>query len=353
MDKILVISNTSFSIEKFRTHYLKNILNKYNVLISTPQSKPANIGKIKFKSFKSNNIIFEFFKILKIIRDFNPKTIIVYSYKYQFIISIINILFKKEIVSLIAGKGSLFLKKNISVIIFRYIILKLIFVKSNKLIFINPTDKKFFTQVFSIKKKTYLIPTEGINYKNNKLIKNRKKTFLFFGRLIYEKGIYDYIKLAKEIKNKYPNKIFLIAGPSAQSTIGQTKFNKNILNIMSNNNCVKYIGYIKNYKKIFPKIDCLISPSHTEGAGTSVMEAMSSGLYIVAYTNNGHKYVLKNTKNYLCKKKSVSSLVLGVEKFLKMDPKKLNIIAKASRKRVMKTFSSKIISDKIIEILKD
>ena len=40
-------------------------------------------------------------------------------------------------------------------------------------------------------------------------------------------------------------------------------------------------------------MDCLISPSYSEGAGTSVMEAMMSGLFVIAYSNSGHNYVLK------------------------------------------------------------
>jgi glycosyltransferase involved in cell wall biosynthesis len=64
-------------------------------------------------------------------------------------------------------------------------------------------------------------------------------------------------------------------------------------------------------------MDCLISPSYTEGAGTSVMEAMISGLYVIAYKNHGHNYVLKNTKNYLCKENTVKELVKGYEYFKK------------------------------------
>ena len=64
-------------------------------------------------------------------------------------------------------------------------------------------------------------------------------------------------------------------------------------------------------------MDCLVSPSYTEGAGTSVMEAMMSGLYVIAYKNNGHNYLLKNTKNYLCKKNTVEELINGYDYFKK------------------------------------
>ena len=63
-------------------------------------------------------------------------------------------------------------------------------------------------------------------------------------------------------------------------------------------------------------MDCLISPSFSEGAGTSVMEAMVSGLHVITYNNSGHNYVLKNTKNHICKINSVEYLVQNIEKYM-------------------------------------
>ena len=61
----------------------------------------------------------------------------------------------------------------------------------------------------------------------------------------------------------------------------------------------------------------MVSPSYTEGAGTSILEAMMSGLYVIAYKNTGHNYILKNTKNYICKKNTVNELINGYEHFKK------------------------------------
>ena len=58
MKKILVISNTAFSVEKFREHYLSKI-NDYKFIIYTP-NKLANLKKkyknITLKKFTSQNI---------------------------------------------------------------------------------------------------------------------------------------------------------------------------------------------------------------------------------------------------------------------------------------------------------
>jgi hypothetical protein len=64
MKKILVISNTSFSIEKFRSHYLNKLSSKYHIKVLTPSKRPSNLSKkIIFKQIKNLNLYKYFFQI--------------------------------------------------------------------------------------------------------------------------------------------------------------------------------------------------------------------------------------------------------------------------------------------------
>ena len=56
MKKILVISNTAFSIEKFRLHYL-SLATKYTFEVYTPNIKVINYKKLKnINTFSFNNL---------------------------------------------------------------------------------------------------------------------------------------------------------------------------------------------------------------------------------------------------------------------------------------------------------
>ncbi len=356
MKKILVISNTAFSVEKFREHYLSKI-NDYKFIIYTP-NKLANLKKnyknITLKKFTSKNIFGDLQILYKLFKNSDIKDVVVYSNKYQFITCYLNKIFNLnlKITSVIAGRGSLplgnFLEKNIY-----KVIIKTIIAESKIVTCINPFDLNYFRK-FSIneKKKFFLIPTEGVEKINfNKKI-NQKKNFIFFGRLIIEKGILEYIEAAKIIKKKYPDVNFFIAGPTDQGVIGQSKFSISTLNIINENKkYVKYMGYIENYKKVFPKMDCLVSPSFSEGAGTSVMEAMLSGLFVVAYNNSGHKYVLNETPNKLVKYNNVNNLVKNIEKFIKLNNDQIKKFKTISYNKITSKFSSNVISYKFKEIL--
>ena len=163
----------------------------------------------------------------------------------------------------------------------------------------------------------------------------------------------DYIDAAKYIKKIHPNTNFYIAGPLKKDRIGQTfALPKNILNnIIQNKNIVKYIGYQKSYLNIFNKMDCLISPSLSEGAGTSVMEAMMSGIYVIAYKNSGHNYILKNTNNYLCKQNNYNEIMEGVEFFLNMNQKQIYKNKVLSYNKIKKNYTTELIVKNLKSIL--
>ncbi len=353
MKKLLVISNTSFSIERFRSHYLNQLSSDFKILVVSPQNKPKNLLRPSYKSLKTTYLLFEIFKIFKIIRSFKPEKILVYSFKYQLIISLINIFFKIELICLIAGKGSLFLNSGYIINLTRSFIVHSIFTLSDKIIFINPSDKTFFCNKYNIIRKSYLINTEGLKIIKLRKKKISKKNFIFFGRLIREKGIYEYVEVAEVIKKKYPYLNFYICGPIKKNEVGQSiMFTKNIKNYLHNNKkFVKYLGFQKDFKKVFTKMDCLISPSYSEGAGTSVMEAMMSGLYIIGYKNNGHNLILNKTNNYVCKKNNIKEIEKGIIFFLNSKKSfiKRNLIV--SYKKIKDNYSSQQIYREIRAII--
>ena len=218
---ILVISNTIFSITKFRLHYLSKLSKIYNLEIYTPdRAKLSNRKNLFFKKLGFNNFLSEFFIIRKILKK-DIDLFVIYSFKYQFYIFLINLFYKKRVVNVIAGKGSVFFLKNIFLRFVRDIFFKLFFKYSDNFVFINQEDAVFFKKKYLINKNIFTIPTEGIKIISRKQSKLNNKNFLFFSRLIKEKGIFEFIELAKKIHQKFYNTQFFIAGSFDKKIIGQ------------------------------------------------------------------------------------------------------------------------------------
>lgn len=88
---------------------------------------------------------------------------------------------------------------------------------ADKIIFLNSDDVKDLLHSHSIPVRHYEVlggiglklddyPYQPVNPRNN------ETNFLFIGRLLKEKGIFDFIEAAKIVKQRYPNTKFTVLG---------------------------------------------------------------------------------------------------------------------------------------------
>ena len=140
--------------------------------------------------------------------------------------------------------------------------------------------------------------TYGLNLKNFKPLKNKNKNknikllFIGFGKVEFErKGIDLLIKILDRIKEK--NIELTIIGEIDQKLFQKIRID------------VKFIGKVssdKKLNKIYNNNDILLFTSRQDNLPNVVMEAMSTGLPVIAFKIGGLKDLIKNNFNgYLCK----------------------------------------------------
>lgn len=96
------------------------------------------------------------------------------------------------------------------------------------------------------------------------------RSFLFFGRLIKQKGIYELIKAFSQFNRLYPNAKLFIGGDGPERDT--------IIDFIKKNNLEKviiYKGPINNKLKdqFYSLGECLVNPSYSEGFGLVYSEA--------------------------------------------------------------------------------
>jgi len=182
------------------------------------------------------------------------------------------------------------------------------------------TDKK-------IKIVSMGVYTKEYNYLKNKKelrAKNKikaNKVLLFIGRLTEKKGVAYLIKTMPEIikKDKGIELLILGDGPFKQNLMKLTKD----LNLTKN---IRFLGYIVGNKKneYLSLSDMLIVPSivaksgDTEGLPVVIMEALASGLPIIATDVGGIKdAVITNKNGFLIKQKNSKEIIDNVNELLK------------------------------------
>lgn len=119
-----------------------------------------------------------------------------------------------------------------------------------------------------------------------------QKVILCVGELLPNKNQKMAIHMMRQIVDKYPDARLLLAGNGPN----QQALEKEINDIgLQENVCM--LGYVTNLQDYYHISDILVSCSKREGLPLNVVEAMLSGVCVVASKNRGHIELVEDGKN--------------------------------------------------------
>ncbi len=113
-------------------------------------------------------------------------------------------------------------------------------------------------------------------------LKTKKYQGSFLGRLTPSKGIFDLVKIWKLITLKFPDyRLAIIGGGNPEI---RKKLEKEVHKAGLKNQ-INILGFLKNDESfsIIKKSDFFIFPSHEEGFGIAIAEAMACGVPVIAW----------------------------------------------------------------------
>lgn len=211
--------------------------------------------------------------------------------------------------------------------------------KSNYLISISFALKTMIKNIFNIEtvKPLYI----GIDMEKFKL-SNREadvpKKILFIGNVIKSKGVLDLLQAYSQLKNKY-NVSLTICGN-----------NQELKQLEDEYSDVDFLGSVYNsdIPNIISNHDILILPSHREGLGLVLLEALSVGRPVLGSNVGGIPEVIKTGLNgYLFEPKNSLDLI---DKFELIYKKYKQFTPTALRESISSEFNIHVNSKKLLNI---
>jgi glycosyltransferase involved in cell wall biosynthesis len=175
--------------------------------------------------------------------------------------------------------------------------------------------------------------------------KNSEKYILYTGRLSYRKGLFDFIECGISVCSRYPDINFKLTGKGPL-------FDKleRIVHESGYKDRFEFLGYVEKSKliELYQNATIFVLPSHYEGLPTTLLEAMSCGLPVVATAVSGNLDVLESKKNgILVPIKSPEKMAEAVSSLL--DDENLRIrLGIAARKTIEERYTWDAISNKIL-----
>lgn len=185
------------------------------------------------------------------------------------------------------------------------------------------------------------------SFKPNPKIDREKFSILYTGRLVYRKGLVDFVKSAEHVIKKYPDASFILTGNGGL----RPALEKMIRNLGLENN-FSFLGFITQDEliKYSQKSTIYVLLSYYEGLPTTVLEAMACGMPVVATNIPGTNEVITDGKTgLLVPPRNPRAVADAIVKLLK-DEKLRKKMSEAGRLHIERVFSWDIIAENILEM---
>lgn len=356
--KVLLLSNTSFSIRKFRKELILTLKkNGYDVLISLPESnfeleKELNIQNLVIpyarrskNIFKDIQLIVQFYKLFK---EVNPDLILSFTIKPNIYGSFASKLSHHKQICTITGTGQSFLRKNWLFYGVK-LLYQLAFSSQKTVVFQNNDDRVFFHQNKMFHGNSIVLSGSGVNletfspkaYPSDKPLK-----FVFVGRIMHLKGFDLYLNAANYVSQKYDVQ-FYVVGEIEEKTY-EDKLNRAI-----KSGAIHYKGYQEDIRSILEDCHCLILPSLSgEGIPNSVLEANAMGRPCIVSDLYGCTEIIQHEVNGLIfKAGSLDDYITQIIHFIELDQQKRIEMGNNGRKIVEEHFSRTKVNEAYVHLI--
>jgi glycosyltransferase involved in cell wall biosynthesis len=234
--------------------------------------------------------------------------------------------------------------------------------KSYRCFFQNESDYNYFLKNKIVKKHNTIIlrgsgvDTTHFDISDEDVIKrnsNNQFNFILSARLLWSKGVKEYVQASALITKEYKNVNCWLAGFTNSDNKNSIKLS--LIQKWHKNKDIVFKESVDDIRIFLKKVNCFVLPSYyPEGTSRSLLEAASMKLPIITTNTPGCKdVVIKNVTGYLCKPKNYMDLYLKMKKILDDPLDKRLAMGEAGRSMIKSKFSDNVVNDIYIKTIND
>lgn len=360
--KVLISANSAWNLYNFRGTIISE-LNRagYEVVaVALPDQyveRLEGIGcrfvglKIDGGGLNPSNDIKLFKRYLNIISAELPCVFLGYTIKPNVYGSLAAKILGVPVINNISGLGSIFLRGGWLMYLGKFFY-RVGLYGSKRVFFQNKDDLDLFLKLGITRiEAADLIPGSGVNlmrYIVTPLPNKKVIRFLFFGRILWDKGVGEIVEAVRILKKRGFIFEMCFVGPldvDNPSAINQSKMAEWV-----REGLVNYLGQSDDVRCDISLADCVVLPSYREGTPRSLLEAAAMGRPIIASDAVGCRNVVDDgITGYLVRVKDSIDLASKMEKFLSLLQSERVIMGCQGRAKMEREYDEKIVVNKYID----
>ena len=242
----------------------------------------------------------------------------------------------------ISGLGTAFIDRRLLMRIVP-ILYRIALRRSATVFFQNPDDRALFLARKLVRsRQARLVPGSGIDLRHFEAAPSEHQpgsfTFLLMGRLLWQKGVAEYVEAARIVRGQSPDVRFQLVGfidAANRSAVGRGDVDR-----WAAEGIVEYVGETDDVRRYIAAADCVVLPSYREGLPRALLEGAAMARPLIATDVPGCRQIVEHGINgYLCSLGDARSLASAMLAMIGLDEEARSAMGAAGRCKVEAEFA--------------
>lgn len=365
---LIIISNTSWNLFNFRRPLMKRLHELgYEVIAVAPRDEYSE--QLMSEGFryielpmnnKGTNPVEDMGLALRMFRMFRaerPDVVLTYTPKPNIYGCIAGRFSGTPVLPNISGLGATFIRENLITRIIK-LLYRLALQHPKRVFFQNYDDLNLFVELGLVHRDVAeRIPGSGIDTRQfappeqkQSQSQNSGVTFLLVARLLWDKGVGEYVEAARALKQRYPDARFHLLGfldvenPQAVARCDVEKWQQE--------GVIDYLGVTDRVIDVMREADCVVLPSYREGLPRTLIEAASLAKPIVATDVPGCRDVVDDgITGYLCQVRNAEDLAAKMAMVITLPREARQAMGIKGRQKAIAEFDESLVIDAYLNVL--
>jgi glycosyltransferase involved in cell wall biosynthesis len=357
--RIALVCNTAFAIYTYRQGLIRMLVERgVEVTVIAPRDRTFDLLRqmgcccielhVASKGTNPRDDLRTMWSLYRLYRTIRPHVVFHYTIKPNIYGSIAARLAGVESVAVTTGLGYVFIQQSRAAQIAK-LMYRFAFRFPREIWFLNKDDEAAFIdqKLLAHPERARLLHGEGVDLEQFSFTplpahKNQHEAFSFvlIGRLLWDKGVGEYVEAARRLRASHPHARFQLLGPVGvdnPSAISQADVDGWV-----REGVIEYLGEAHDVRPLIAAADCVVLPSYREGVPRTLMEASAIGRPIVATDVPGCREVVADGVNgLLCEVRNVDSLAAKLAQMLDMSGDERRAMGERGRAKVAKEFDER------------
>ncbi len=366
--RIAVLSNTAWYLYNFRLNLMHALKEEGHEIIGVSPLDPyierleaAGVPhrewRLKGASINPFTEVLAIWRLYTILRREKIDTVLAYTPKGNIYGAFAARMAGAKIVNNVSGLGRTFIKQGLLTALMKRLY-RTTLRWSSYTFFQNNDDMSLFLEQHIVEEgKAERLPGSGVDVRrfvteSRPRLNSESVVFLLIARMLWDKGVGEFVAAAREVKKLYPASTFKLLG--FVGTDNPAAIPSEQIESWENEGEIEYLGATDDVRPVIQEADCVVLPSYREGVPRTLLEAASMGKPIITTDATGCRDAIDDgVTGFLCRPRDPLDLADKMLRMIRLTPLERADMGSLGRRKMEAEFDERIVIGRYLDIIQD